>query len=275
MSAIAGQSPSASQRAAGVRMPSRLDDQPAQKVPFSRLVRAEFRKGVDTRAGRWLLIVIGAITLLAVVALLFAGSTDEDHAFETFVSIGVVPQTFLLPIVGILVVTAEWSQRTGLTTFSLEPNRTKVGMAKLVASTLLGLILVAVVFAGSALATALAGPLKGTDPSWAMDWQVVVGNVGGLLISLAIGVAFAMILQNTPAAIVAYLMLPTLWSILGSTVSWLKDASAWLDTQSTLAPLYEGAMVGDDWAKLGVSVLVWVVLPLIAGLVRLNRSEIK
>lgn len=262
-------------RAGGVRLPSRLDDVPTQKVPFGRLVRAELRKSVDTRAGRWLLAVVALFTLLAVTILFFVGNTSKDHSLESFLGMTALPQMMMLPIVGILVVTAEWTQRTGLVTFTLEPHRAKVGWAKLQAAIVLGLLMVVVALALAALATGLAGVVRGTDPSWSIGWQLLLGLLVAQLIGVAQGVGFGMILQNTPAAIVAYLLLPTLWSIVGTSVSWLKTASEWLDTQTTLTPLLEGDMQGDDWSKLLVSVLVWVALPLAAGMWRLRRSEVK
>lgn len=263
------------ERSGGVRLPSRLDDVPTQKVPFGRLVRAELRKSVDTRAGRWLLVVIGLFTLLAVTVLFFAGKTSADHSLDSFLGMTSIPQMVMLPIVGILVVTAEWSQRTGLVTFTLEPHRAKVGWAKLEAAIVLGVLLVLMALALAALATGLAGVVRGTDPSWSIGWQLLVGVFIAQLIGVAQGVGFGMLLQNTPAAIVAYLLLPTVWSIVGTSVSWLKTAAQWLDTQTTLQPLLEAEMHGDDWGKLAVSVAVWVALPLAAGMWRLRRSEVK
>ena len=34
-------------------------------------------------------------------------------------------------------------------------------------------------------------------------------------------------------------------------------------------------MAGDDWAKLGVTVAIWVGVPLVLGLLRLRRHELK
>ena len=38
----------------------------------------------------------------------------------------------LLPVLGILLVTSEWSQRTAMVTFTLEPSRSRVIAAKFV-----------------------------------------------------------------------------------------------------------------------------------------------
>ena len=106
-------------------------------VPFSRLLRVELRKLVDTRAGFWLLTSIGAITAVVVVVFLLAADPDQ-LTFINFVGATATPQSLLLPVLGILAVTAEWSQRTGLVTFTLEPNRARTAVAKLTAVVLIG-----------------------------------------------------------------------------------------------------------------------------------------
>lgn len=34
-------------------------------------------------------------------------------------------------------------------------------------------------------------------------------------------------------------------------------------------------MAGDDWAKLAVSMAIWIGVPLVLGLLRLRRYELK
>jgi hypothetical protein len=58
MSAVSTITPAAADRDAG--------------IPFGRLVRTELRKLYDTRASRWLLIAIAAITPIVMVVLVFA-----------------------------------------------------------------------------------------------------------------------------------------------------------------------------------------------------------
>ncbi|AKU19033.1 hypothetical protein VV02_17075 [Luteipulveratus mongoliensis] len=256
-------------------MPSRLNLPEPTGIPFTRLVAVELRKLVDTRAGRWLLIGIAAITALVVGIVIFAGNANDSKNFEDFVQATVIPQSLLLPILGIMAVTSEWSQRTGLVTFTLEPHRARSGWSKLVATLLLGLAVVALAFVLAALATGLCQVIRGSDPVWGIN----VKTIGGILLAQAFGlsqgVAFGMILQNTPAAIVTYFVLPTLWTVLGDSISWLKDAAKWLDTSQALQPLYDANIHGAQWAKLAVAAAVWVLLPLLAGMWRLRRSEVK
>ena len=79
---------------------------------------------VDTRAGRWLLISIAALTpLVLVIQLIVAASQDQDVTFINFVRRTNTPMGILLPVLGVMSVTSEWSQRTAMVTFTLEPHR--------------------------------------------------------------------------------------------------------------------------------------------------------
>jgi ABC-2 type transport system permease protein len=84
-----------------------------------------------------------------------------------------------------------------------------------------------------------------------------------------------MALLNTPLAIVAYFAVPMIWGVLGQLVSALATAAQWLDFSLTMAPMLEGdTLTGQQWAQFGTSVAVWVVAPLVIGLVRILRSEV-
>lgn len=261
-------------RSANVRLPRRLNEVPIRPVSVGRLVTVELRKATDTRAGRWLLAIIGLLVLAAATMLIFIGEPGEEKSFSDFFGIAFLPINLLLPIVGILVVTTEWSQRTALTTFSLEPKRLRVGMAKWLAALILGFGVILVAAAIAALATAAAPMLRGGEASWEMTWQLALGTALFQFVTMSMGVAFGLLLQNTPAAIVSYLVLPQLWTALGE-ISWLRTAGEWVDTNRTLTPLMEGRIHGDQWAQLVTSILVWVILPMILGMIRLRRSEVK
>ncbi len=260
----------------GMRLPSRLGaDEPAP-VPFGRLIRLEFRKLIDTRAGRWLLIAIGLATAAVVIIVMCTGTAHQDKDFGTFVVATALPQGILLPVLGIMAVTAEWSQRTGLVTFTLEPRRVRVGWSKLVAACLMGLVAILGAYVLAAVATELTDVIRGSDPTWWGDdaWKSVIGLILAQLVGVAIGVAFGMVIQNTPGAIVAYLFIPTVWSMV-SGISWMQTAGEWADTNRTLEPLLEGTISGTQWAHLAVSIVIWVVLPLAAGMWRVVHSEVK
>ena len=104
-------------------VPTALEGRPG--VPFGRTLQAELRKMVDTRAGRWMVIVMAAVAVLILAAFLIWGPAG-DASFRGLLELSTLPLAMLLPVLGIMAATAEWTQRTGLVTFTLEPRRGRV-----------------------------------------------------------------------------------------------------------------------------------------------------
>ena len=50
-----------------------------------------------------------------------------------------------------------------------------------------------------------------------------------------------------------------------------------VDFATAQAPLFDHSMRGDDWLKLAVASLLWIGVPLVAGIVRVyaQRSEVR
>ena len=248
-------------------VPEALPGRPG--VPFARTFTAELRKMVDTRAGRWMVAVMAAVSVLILAGFVIWGPA-EDASFRGLLELSTLPMAMLLPVLGIMAATAEWSQRTGLVTFTLEPRRGRVVLAKALAA----LVLAAVVLVAAVLASAVANVVGGTG-----EWDLPAGVGAGMLLALMIyvlqGVAFGLLFLNTPVAIVSVLVLPTVWSIATMAVSSLEDAGRWLNLDSVTTPLFSGEMAGQDWAQLGTASAVWVLLPLAVGTYRVLTREVK
>lgn len=255
--------------------PAVTPDPTVTGIPFSRLLRVELRKLVDTRAGFWLLAAIGIITVVVIGVFLFAADT-EQLTYANFVAATATPQSLLLPVLGILAVTTEWTQRTGLVTFTLEPSRARVAVAKLVAVVLVGLFAVAVAYAVAALGNVAGMAMQDGAGSWGVEAASIRDFSVLQLIGVVQGFAFGMLLMSTAAAIVLYFVLPIAWNVLFSFVGALQDSAPWLDLNSAIAPVYAGdTLQGDDWAHVAVSGTIWVLVPLALGVVRLLRREVK
>jgi hypothetical protein len=117
---------------------------------------------VNTRAGFWLHLATVVITALVVIVRLVVGDA-ADHTFAAVLDVGVKPAAVLLPIAGILLVTSEWSQRTGMITFALVPVRSRVLGAKLIASLVVavGTLVMAVVVVTAGVLVASPGDSTG------------------------------------------------------------------------------------------------------------------
>ncbi|MEU7588546.1 ABC transporter permease [Micromonospora sp. NPDC049230] len=246
---------------------------PVRRPSLLRLSAVEVRKLVDTRAGRWLLITIALVTA-AIVTLQLIYAKDADQTFLNFFVPSLLPVSVLLPVLGILSITSEWSQRTALTTYALVPRRERVVVAKLIAVSLTALASVLTSLAVAAIGTLVASATGGAG-TWGFDWSLVLNAVVIQVTSVLMGAAFGLLLLNPPLAIVGYLLLPTLWGVLGEMVKPLRGPSEWLDTSKTMEPLFSSdAVTGGQWGRIVVSLLVWMVLPLAAGLFRTLRREV-
>jgi ABC-2 type transport system permease protein len=233
-----------------------------------RLTHVELRKSADTRAGFWLMLVL-VLLAAAMVVLQAVFADDIDRNLEPLLSSAIQVVSVILPVLGILLVTSEWSQRTGLTTFALVPQRERVIAAKVIGAAILTLLAVAACVVVAAIGNLFTGG----------DWSLGAGELGRLtlyeLIGMLGGVAFGLAFLNSALAIVMYFVIPIGWSILGEAVPWLDEPADWLDLSRPMTTLAEGPMTGTDWAQLGTAAAVWVGVVLVIGLIRLMRTELK
>jgi ABC-2 type transport system permease protein len=246
-------------------------------VPMSRLIAVELRKLVNTRAGLWLVLSIGLVSLLIMTAMLI-WAEDSDLVFGQIFGLMNIPTGFLLPVLAILLVTSEWGQRTGLVTFTLEPRRSRVVVAKLATALVaaVGAVLVALAF--GALGNVLAGVFHDAPAGrWEMTLAGLSNSVMLQFFALLMGFAFGMLIRNSAAAIVLYFVIPTIWSILAQVIPWVHDhLQKWADFSFAQQPFQSGEWASSqEWAHLATSGTIWLVLPLVFGIWRLLRSEVK
>ena len=251
--------------------PIPVDTTGVHKRPgLGRLVAVELRKIVNARAGFWLQLATVALTALVVVVRSVVGDA-ADHTFAAILDVGVKPAAVLLPIAGILLVTSEWSQRTGMITFALVPVRSRVLGAKLIASLVLaiGMLVMAVGFV--AAGALVASP--GVDGTWS-DVAPLIGQsavyLGGGMLT---GVAFGAVMLASAPAIVVLFALPIAWSAVAS-LSFFSDAAPWLDTRLALGPMPQEVMSTTQWAHAGTALALWMLLPLLIGTWRITRREV-
>lgn len=236
----------------------------------TRLAGVELRKTVDTRAGFW--VQLGVLGLMVTFAILAAviGAT-EDHTLHGILVAAVWPAYALLPVIGILLVSSEWSQRTTLITFTLVPRRSRVLLAKLAAAVVLACASFLVALGLAALVTAIGTP--GIPGTWSLSGVVIGQTLVLLVAAMIMGLGYgAMLLSSAPAIVLSF-VLPLGWSALGS-IHALNGPARWLDSSKSFAPLVDHAMNGTEWARVGTTLAVWLLVPLTIGLWRISRSEV-
>ena len=253
--------------------PKRID-----AIPMGRIVGVELRKMFDTRSGFWLMASIAiAATLATGAVILFA--SDSAITYDSFGAAIGVPMTVLLPVVAILSVTSEWSQRSGLTTFTLVPHRGRIVTAKLAATLVVGVTSMLVALGIGALGNVLGSTIKGVDTVWDISLNqmlsIILANMLGMLVGFMLGV----LIRNSAGAIVGYFVfafvLPTLSALLAGSQAWFRDLQPWIDFNFAQSQLYEGALKAAEWAHLGVTSAIWVLVPLLVGIRLVLRSAVK
>jgi ABC-2 type transport system permease protein len=242
-----------------------------RRPSLGRLTLVELRKMVDTRSGFWLPIGVALITLVvAIVASANHGgrSGTLTHIFH----VTSLPSTFLLPVMGILLICGEWSQRTTLTTFTLVPSRGRVITAKFGAS----LIVSTIALAACLLFTVIFVTVLGHAPGGAgsLAWQVIAQGWLSLVAGMVMGLAFGAAILVSAPAIVAFLLLPTIWDAVVGGFHALDGAARWLDSSNTLAPLTQHALSGTEWAHALATLAVWIGIPIVIGVRRIGSGDI-
>jgi ABC-2 type transport system permease protein len=237
---------------------------------MGRLTAVELRKMVDTRAGFWLQLAVVALTVIVVGAIDIWGN-GEDQRLAQMLSAALAPASVLLPVVGILLVSSEWSQRTAPITFALVPQRTRVIAAKIAASVVLSIVAFVLCLAVAAVGTAIASP--GLDDTWSLSAGLLGQSALSLVLGMITGIAFGAALLSSAPAIVLSFVLPLGWAAIGS-IHALEPAARWLDSTRSLSPLTEHLLSATEWARAGTTLALWLVLPLAIGLWRILRDEV-
>jgi ABC-2 type transport system permease protein len=260
--------------------PAALDVSGTRDIGFGRLVGVEVRKMADTRAGRWLLISIAALTaLVLIIQMSVVVAQDLDVTFLDFLMGTNTPMGILLPVLGVMTVTSEWSQRTAMVTFTLEPARSRVIAAKLVACVIVAFAALVLGYVLGIVANVLYGSFSGHDLVWGKPLTYLCYLFLVYVFSMLTGFAFGALLLNSAAGIVVYFVysfvLPTLFAIGAELMHWFARLQPWIDFNNDQNNLLNATMSGRDWVHLTVSGLIWLVLPLAIGVWRIQRAEVK
>ena len=244
---------------------------PARGQSFLKLVTIELRKSVNTRSGR---VLIAAILLLAVAAIAWQLThlPQGTVGFEGFLGAASAGPMLILPVIGVMAMTSEWTQRTALTTFTLSPRRVRVQLAKFVSAVVLSAVVTTAVVLLAFAGTALAGATSGRGTSYAGLAGQLAGGYLTVALNVVMGAAFGAVIAQTAVAILVYFIAPTAWSLAGPAL--FKDNANWLDVFGAFGRIAERDLHGMLPETL-VAVGVWIVVPTIVGLWASSRREVK
>lgn len=229
------------------------------------MIVVELRKAVDTRAGTALLAsVLFLVTTVGGLQLALA----DDRTWTSVVANAQQPVSVLTPLLGLLLVTGEWSQRTALTTFVLVPARFRVIGAKFAAASVLSVVVSCAGFAVTFALYAFFGD------GWEFSGTVVAQLTLINWLTTMFGTSFGLLLWYSAPAIVVYYVVPFAWTFLGRIVPGLDSVSPWVDIGQSRTPLALPGVGAREWAQLLTSSLLWIALPALLGALRLRRADL-
>jgi ABC-2 type transport system permease protein len=240
---------------------------PASKG-LGRATVLELRQSVSTRARRWLLIAAGVVGLLTAGLVALTGPA-EDHTFSVISFYTQSAISLPLPLVSVLLMTQDFGRRVS----SLTPRSGLSGDA-IIAAKWLASMIIAVAGAAygvliSVLATSAATPAA-PEGQWNAIGMIILGSVLVQLIAQLVGAGWGLLLGSSPVAIVADVVVPLgLWLFTGAAPG--LQGIHWLAPFTSVQSLLSGHMNAQQWAQVGVIVLVWVVGLNTAGTLRQHR----
>lgn len=249
------------------------------RIPLSRIVGVELRKSFDTRSGLWLLAGIAIASVLTTGAVVAWAPHDQFTYSEFTLAIG-VPLSIILPIIAALSVAAEWTQRSGLNTFTLVPHRGRVLRAKAIAALVVAIVATAVALAVGAVGNLIGSSAAGIPAVWNEDVADVGGFLLGNILLMLVGFTLGALIRNSTGAVVAFMIYafvaPGLLAFLAFNQRWFHDARPWVDAKYNQDALLQGhSLSGENWTQLAATSVAWVFIPLAVASFRVLRSEVK
>lgn len=237
-------------------------------VSFWRVLQAEARKAVDTRP----MIILHVLSLGSIVAialgmrylnLQFGGG---EIGWQTFGIYSMSLSIYFLAVISTLIVTSEWSAKTGLVTYSLEPRRYRVIAAKFLVATAISLLSLAFAYLVGIFSFGVAGP--------AFSLERLGYDVTNIMALVAMAFAFALLLRNAAATIVIFFVMPIVINSLTFAGGTLGKIVPWLDLAGSLDTIFV-EVTASTVGHAVVATSVWIVIPMVLGLILNQRAEIK
>ena len=121
--------------------------------------------------------------------------------------------------------------------------------------------------------------IAGVEPIWDLTVinmaTILLANLLGLMVGFMLGV----LIRSSAGAIVGYFvysfLLPTLAVILAGSQAWFRQLQPWIDFEFAQGSLIDGTVTAQQWAHLGVTGVIWLLVPLTIGLAIVVRAEVK
>lgn len=262
---------------------------PVQPVSFPRVLRSEWIKMWSLRSTYWtVLATLGAMVLIAV--MLGVASRVEGAGVgpdgTMAIGMGYSFAQVVVAVLGVLVITGEYSTGMIRSTLAAVPTRLPALAAKAVLVAAVGFLLGVI---GVTLSYLASYPLLGAEAAASLsdpDVQRIFWGSGLYLAGVGLlGLGVGAIVRHTAGAVTlilgVLLLLSTMWQLLMMTSDWFTRSYAYLPSiagERIASPEVTGPAVADapqvlaPWTGYGVF-LVYVAVTLVLAAVLLKRRD--
>lgn len=230
----------------------------------------EARRLVDTPIGFWLLVgSVGA----AIIAVVLASRVLNGSSLSAYQYVMMFAQVagFALTVIAVDVATSEWRNQTALVTYTQDPRRGAVLVAKIIV-----LESLALAFAVLAVGTGL---VVGFSIGLPMPDLIGLGTMlawiaGYLSVSVIFGAAIGAAFQVLPLALGVAFLAPQFIPFLLRLVPGIRPLGDWLEWALPLSAATETRTWEGDMVKFAVALTVWLAVPLAIGFWRNARKDV-
>jgi ABC-type transport system involved in multi-copper enzyme maturation permease subunit len=233
----------------------------------------ELRKVVNTVTGRRLFALL-SILIVGALGITVASNLGQGLALHSLMSNALVPVGLLVPIVGVLIMSGEFSTRTILVTLTLVPSRSRVVAAKALAALVVAMA-VAVLTGFLAVLAGAGASLSGESVRWTVEPAVIIQLLMLQVINVLVGVGFGLLFQSTPVGVMAFVIVPLLIGFVVFAVPSLREIAPWLELSTGTTPLSRDTVANArEWLQTASVSGIWIGLPAALGWLRLRRREV-
>lgn len=257
---------------------------PDARLRFTGILKSEWIKLTTVRSTVWVLLVLLLVQVgMGVMAALTvpvppAGSVPAEAAgsFAVLIStIGVFFNQLVIAVLGVLVVSGEYSTGQIRSTLTAVPRREPVLVAKglVFAATSFVVSLVAVLVTYAATWPILESRIGASDLTDSAVWWPLIGAAGYLALVGLLSFSIGAIMRNTAAGIAVsvglLLVVPIVLGLIGA--DWTSTVNDWLPSAAGQTLLGSGS-VFEPWQALLV-MLGWVAVPFVTASALLARRD--
>ena len=243
-----------------------------------RLVRAEIRKLTSTRMPLTFLIVLVAISAMNGVAVVWGTDMDGSKAFISTAadqrSLMAFAANAILgaALFGAVAVAREYGHNTVVPTFLAAPRRHRAFLAQLTAVSIAGAVLS--IIGANLVVIAVAVTLPTTEYGFLLSagalTAVIAASAFAGAAGAVLGAGIGVLVRNTGGAVIGVVLV--LFIAPPLIVQLASGASSWVP--NSLANVLSG--VGHDVSRPAAiaALVVWAVVPALAGLVAVQRRDV-